>query len=152
MHIGSRAARRVVAALLALLAACGDATGPGGGLSAARARWAQRGPTSYTVTVLRGCECLPEMTGPVVIIVRDGAVVSRTYVATGAPVASPLAEQFPSVEQMFARIVAARRADVARLQVVYDPALGHPVRVSIDPDAMVVDDEVTYQLSELRAL
>jgi len=150
MHASSRIARTLAAALLAL--ACGDATAPDDEWTRARERWSRLGPREYAVTVTRFCECLPEMSGPVVVTVRDGAVESRAYAATGAPVASPLDAEFPSVEQLFARIAAARRAEVDLLRVTYDGALGHPVRVEIDPDARVADDEITYHVSEPRAL
>lgn len=139
--------------LLVALAGCHDPTAPGEGaeLAAARERWARHGPASYSVTVLRGCECLREMSGPVVVTVVRRAVVARAYVDGGAAVAVALAEHFPSVEELFARIDAARRARVARLQVTYDPASGQPVRVLIDPIAAAADDEVTYTVSQLRA-
>jgi len=151
MRATPRRTRLLVAALLIPLAACRESTGPDNQLAAARARWAEHGPTTYTITVARACECLPEMSGPVIVTVRARAVTSREYAGTGAPVASPLAEQFPSVEQLFARIEAAQRAHVAQLVVIYHPALGYPVRVAIDYLAGMVDDEVTYSATDLRA-
>ena len=152
MRLTPRLPRRLAAALLVAVAGCDDATAPGGDeLGAARVRWAQRGPASYSVTVYRGCECLREMSGPVVVTVVERTVAARAYAEGGAPVGLALAEHFPSVEQLFARIDAARRARVDRLEVTYDPVLGHPVRVLIDPDEVVADDEVTYTVSGLRA-
>jgi hypothetical protein len=48
-------------------------------------------------------------------------------------------------------LAAARVRWARRGPVTYGPALGHPVRVLVDPDAVVADDEVTYTVSELRA-
>jgi hypothetical protein len=147
-----RPTRLAVAMLLTAAGACRDATGPDDQLAAARARWAEHGPQTYAVTVVRGCECLPAMSGPVVVTVVQGEVTSRAYTPTGEPVAPSYAENFPSVEQLFERIREARRANVVRLEVTYDPALGHPVRVFIDRDAITADDEVTYLASDLRAV
>lgn len=136
--------------LLDTLAACGAATGPQRELASARALWARRGLASYSIRVARSCECLPEMTGPVVVAVWDGTVESRHYATTGAPVTPVYADLFPSVEGLFGRIEAARRQRVARLEVSYDPAFGYAVRIAIDQDAVMVDDEVRYDAKDLR--
>jgi hypothetical protein len=145
-----RTPRLLATAALLVSTACSSPTGAGEPTEA-RLRWAARGPASYTVRVARSCECLsPEMTGPVVVVVRDGVVASRSYAGSGAPVGASLAEHFPSVEEAFARIDAARRQNVARLVVRYDPTLGFPTEIAIDVDATMADDEVTYTLSDLR--
>ena len=132
------------------VAACGSATDPVEHATA-RFRWAQRGPADYRVTIRRSCgECLPSMMEPVIVTVEDRVVTSRTYAATGAPVPDDLADVFPSVEQLLARIDEWRRRPVARLDVRYDRALGLPVEVAVDVDAEAVDDEFAYTLTDLQ--
>ncbi|HJU73950.1 MAG TPA: DUF6174 domain-containing protein [Gemmatimonadaceae bacterium] len=128
---------------------CVDATSPDSELEAARRRWADSGPTSYAITISRSCECTPEMTGPVVVSVRNRVVESRTYTRTGTAVASGSIELFPSVEGLFRLIADAIAQRAASLVVRYDPTLGHPIVISIDWDADTVDDEVAYQVREL---
>src|SRR5919109_2652626 len=89
---------------LSILTACDNPMAPERELQFARWRWAAQHPTSYSLTVARWCECLPAWTGPVVVVVRDGQVESRHYVSSGDPVPSALAEGFPTVEGLFARI------------------------------------------------
>jgi uncharacterized protein DUF6174 len=137
--------------LVATLIACSVATGPGLEFATARARWAQRGPGSYSITVRRSCECLPEMMGPVVVTVRNGVVESRQYTTNGAAVPSEYAELFPPVDGLFGVIETARRDGAARLDVSYDPTFGYPVRIAIDWHAVHVDDEVTYEAKDLVA-
>lgn len=133
--------------ILAGLAACDDATGPGIELELARARWAQHGPPSYTITVARLCECLE--TGPVEVTVRNGVIESRTLTRNGAPVPSSYAELFPSVEGLFEQIENAQRTRVARLDVAFHPTYGYPARIEIDHSRPAVDDEVTYVATNL---
>lgn len=121
-------ARRTVLAVALPLwaAACGSAaTEPGGGLEAARARWARGGPAAYSVTISRSCECLPEMSGPVVVTVRHGVVTGRRYAGTGAAVAPTYAELFPAVEGLFALVDAGVRSGARPLDARYDPTFGY---------------------------
>ena len=142
--------RLTVAAAAALVLGCDSATSPDDDeLAAARLRWTMRGPESYSVTISRSCECTPEMTGPVVVTVRNGVVQSRVYTSTGAAVAAGSIELFPSVEGLFRLIEDAIDQRAARLVVQYDPTLGHPIVISIDWASDTVDDEVTYQVREL---
>ena len=94
--------------IAAALAACGETTGPAfvaSELAVARARWEARGPAAYEMTLQRGCECLPEWSGPVAIVVRDGAVESREYTRTGEPVDPGYANLFPRVVRRSSREV-----------------------------------------------
>jgi hypothetical protein len=142
---------RAAAPLLAILLACSSATAPGGDLALARARWAQRGPASYSITVGRSCECLAEMIGPVVVMVHNGAIESRHYTRDGAAVPAQYADLFPSVEGLFGIIETARREGAAQLDVSFDPSLGYPVRIAIDWHATHADDEVTYEAKDFVA-
>ena len=151
---------RLASALLALLATtlligCDDGTGLGSELvelQIARAVWVAEGPSDYKMTLFRGCECLPEMTGPVELVVRDGFVESRECTNTGGPVGADYADLFPHVDGLFDLIEEAVRQGASKLRVSYHPSLGYPLRISIDYLAQVADDEVTYVLSELEPL
>ncbi len=136
------------AALIAAgLAGCGDSTGPEGELAAAQAQWARQGPTSYSVTVALSCEC-GEL-GPVVVTVRKGIVESRRLARDGSTLPPEYAESFPAVPGLFVLVQAARREGAARLHVQYHPTYGYPTRISIDWNAQMIDDEITYTASNL---
>ena len=139
----------LAAPLVVTLAVCSDATGPDRELAVARARWAQRGPTSYSITVAHLCFCLG--VGPAVVTVRNGVVESRHYTRDGAPVPSTHADMFPSVEGLFEKIEAARSEKVTRVSVSYDPTFGYPVRIALDYSSEYADDEVTYEATDLVA-
>ncbi len=131
------------------LAACSDATSPSGELAAARRLWAERAPPSYSIVVFRSCECTQQMSGPTLVIVRNGNVESRQYVANGEPVPAAFVNGFPSVDGLFEIIERALRYPAHRLDVDYDATLGYPLRIAIDYDHPAVDDEVTYTTTEL---
>lgn len=139
-------------ALATVLGGCTSTTGPGGELDVARQRWAERGPSDYRITIQRSCECTPEMSGPVIVEVVDGAVTARAYAASGAAVAAEYAELFPAVPGLFAIVDEARRERAPRMEVTYDPELGYPSRISVDWNATTVDDEVTYLATDLQPM
>lgn len=141
----------ITAALLTLLS-CHTTTAAESALAANRRLWVSRAPASYTVTVSRSCECTPEMTGPVVVTVRGGVVESRVYASNGAAVGGSLAAEFPSVEEMFQRIEELTHREVAKLDVSYDRATGYPTLVSVDYDARMVDDEISWRITSLAPL
>jgi hypothetical protein len=123
---------------------CGASTSPVAGHSAARARWERGAPASYTMTVSRSCECLPEMSGPVAVVVRDGTVESRHYVRSGTAVTAEYAALFPTVEGLFALVDAAAREGVTPLEVRYDVALGFPTYIALGDPAI---DSPVYTVS-----
>ena len=143
-------ARLAVAALLTVLHGCTSTTAPIPELRVARLRWSERGPASYSITVARSCECLVESSAPVVVTVRKGAVESRRYESTGAPVPAEYAELFPPVEGLFEIIHSAQRDGAARIAVSYDRDYGYPSRIEIDFHRMYVDDEITYLARDLQ--
>jgi hypothetical protein len=124
-----------------------SATDPESTLAAARARWADRAPPAYSVTILRTCECLRDVSGPVRVVVRNGVVESRQYLESGAAVAPQYAELFPAVEGLFSLIDSGIRDDSRPLSAQYDATLGYPIRFAIgDPAA----DAPLYIVSEFR--
>ena len=138
-----KTARKVSAALL-LVTGCTTLNGPEFEAKAARERWSAHGPSSYSYTVSRSCECLSEMSGPVVVVVSNGVIESRKYVRNGATVELPYAHLFPNVEGLFAKIDTVRARGAASLYVSYDPAYGFPTLISVDGDKQIADDEYTY--------
>ena len=142
----TRIVRTTLAGVLIASTACQDGTGLQWGDSAAQARWNEQRPVSYRYTISRSCECLPEMTGPVIVTITNGTVESRRYASTGADLTPTFAELFPTIDALFEIIDDARR-NAAQLDVDYDPTRGFPTRVSIDWEAGMIDDEIVYTVS-----
>lgn len=113
---------------------------PGDDLASARARWADRGPTSYVWTVDRACFCAGF--GAAEIRVENGEKVSVEH-ESGAFVPPEEAEFWPTVDELF-DVVEQAIEGAAALDVDYDPATGAPLLVDIDWIANAIDDEVRY--------
>lgn len=125
-----------------------SSTGPADSLAAARARWARNAPAAYSYTIQRSCECLPETSGPVTVVVRNGTVESRQYVSSGAGVSDQYADIFPAVEGLFKIIDAAIKNGTKPLTTQYDATLGFPTRIALGDPAV---DAPLYLVSGLRA-
>jgi hypothetical protein len=146
--------RSILVSVLGLAAACSHSTGPSDPVTAlalARAKWFQAEVSNYQYTILRGCECLPESIGPVVIEVRDNTVQNRRYL-TGTAVDPQFADLFAAVPGLFDLIEEAIHAPAAGLAVRYNPAYGYPESIQIDWVAGVVDDEVSYHITDFVVL
>src|SRR5690349_4169777 len=117
--LARRSARRtcLVAgwATVLLATACGDAFGPTSGRAEARQRWQRTRPASYRYQLVVGCFCgLPPQ--PVTIEVRGDSVLSAID-AQGAPVRSPGASAYGTIDDLFAAIERAIAANAVRVEV-----------------------------------
>lgn len=140
-----RAARAAIVATALAVGCGGGVLQPRqGALDAARARWEANGPRVYTFEVQRTCFCPSEYVRRMRIEVTDGAVSTAVYVDDGEPV--PARIEPPSIEMLFDEIQSAIDGGAHRLDASYDPTLGYPVDVSIDPIAEAVDEEQAFRV------
>jgi hypothetical protein len=131
------------------LSSCDGVTSPRSDLEQARTRWAERGPSSYSITVARSCFCAIESIQPVIVTVADGLIVSRIYLSSLDTVPAEIAAAYPDVPQLFDIIDAAIDQGAAHVDVTYDPDFGYPTHVFIDQAANTADDEIVYELTNL---
>lgn len=84
--------------------------------------------------------------------VQGGVVVGVTDAAedrSGQPIPQPDLAQFRSIEQLFGEIGKALEADAQQVAVTYDPTGAYPARVLVDRSTLMVDDESSFQASEM---
>jgi hypothetical protein len=140
------------ALLIASLIAVGCTASPTDPETAdARDRWRDRDIVNYEVQFRQVCFCVLETTAPVILQVRNRALVSVTRVSDGAAV--PPAEwsgRYYTVDEMFALIQESRAKGAATVRASYDPVLGYPTEVYIDQDERVADEERSFELTNLR--
>ena len=139
----------LVSAILTLTS-CSSMVSPSEELASARARWAQRAPASYSITLRRGCECMPESVGPATVTVSNGAI-SVHYTATGAAVPKAYVGVFPDVEGLFDLIETAQKNNYHKVDVEYDSELGYPKTISVDINKQMIDDEYGIYVQEFKA-
>ncbi|HUP19025.1 MAG TPA: DUF6174 domain-containing protein [Gemmatimonadota bacterium] len=122
---------------------------PRAALAVARGRWAEAGISDYEFVVERVCFCPPEWRGPVRVEVRNGVVVRRTYVEDGRPVAGDRVDMFPGVEGIFEFVEEALDENPHRIDAQYDRVTGRPLRVWVDYDERMADEERGFTTSDL---
>lgn len=116
-------------------------------LADAKQRWADNGPPSYTLTLLRLCTC-PGPQGPITVEVRNKIVVSRTYPA-GAPLESQYATEFPDVPGLFLFVDVTRARRPFEWTAEYHSTLGYPTRISVNYNPGTTTDDYGYIVSQL---
>jgi hypothetical protein len=112
-----------------------DADTPQGRLDAARQRWADNGPSSYTITIQELCFC-PETIW--IDTVVDGAVVTHEPAADSDGFYDPGSR---TMEGLFDEIQAAIDEGFATFEADYDPVSGAVERYWVDVSEMMADEE-----------
>ena len=112
-----------------------------------RAAWLSRRIDDYRFQLQISCFCGGELTRPVVVEVRGGAITKVEDLATGRPVAG--VSPYPTITKLFDRAID-ERARGGNVSVAYDRALGIPVRLELGTIAN--DGGIQYFLSNLVAL
>lgn len=124
------------------------------------ALWSQAPNDDYDFVQRRFCFCgFPGE--PVLVRVRDGAVVARLHAESGEPIDDAFGGRFeppgpppgffdsafPPVEGLFQLVEGAIGSD--RLEVEYHVRFGYPTRISVDRDFRIADDELTVIVDSL---
>jgi hypothetical protein len=124
---------------------------PGDDLLANRRQWQSQRLTNYQVQFRMSCFCVPDATAPVILQVRNGAIVSVTRVADGVPVPSTKWEGiYYTVDQMFGLIADAQAKGAEEVRVEYHAELRYPTTVFIDQSTRLADEERYFEMSELQ--
>lgn len=145
-----RAARAGFAGTLLLgVSACTETTAPRFDLEIAAARWAERGPHTYTYVFHQSCECLA--TGTYFVRVENGVVAEAlTLPFTTPPEPAPALTEIPTIDDLFDRLRAAAAAGPIRFEVEFDARFGYPRMGSYDIAAEIADDEYSFEARELQ--
>lgn len=148
--------RALLAALLlsVTLPACTTSPDePGDDLFANRRQWLSQRIDDYQIQFRLICFCVPDATAPVILQVRNGAIVSVTRVSDGVAVPpSKWQGIYYTVDQMFALIADAQAKGADEVRVSYDSALSYPTLVFIDESQRLADEERHFEMSGLTPL
>jgi hypothetical protein len=139
-------------ALVALLAAggCPAPVAPPSEFELNRAKWQAAGLDSYEFDYSLGCECLPEATRKVHVVVEAGQIIELRYVEDGSP-ADPAYFIDVTIDGLFADLERAQANGAAYAAATYDPELGYPARAGIDYELGIADDEFNFSVENLTA-
>lgn len=117
-----------------------------------RRLWRRQRIFNYRYTLSRGCFCLPEARGPVVIEVRNGVTTSITDANTGEEVNAELFARYNTIPKLFHLIRDAIAQRAFRIDVEYDGIFGYPTDISIDYNAMIADEEEFITVNGFKEL
>jgi hypothetical protein len=141
-------------AVAALLASCSDSlpTTPTAEWDAARARWAERGPSHYTYETRSICFCIITVTFWHRVEVRDGQVIAVTPIESFPTSGTVPLTTWRTIPQLLERaqpVNGSAPFEVQRI-VEYDPTLGYPRRIETRCGPMVADCDNTVEARNLR--
>ena len=148
----------LLAALTVLGCSRSSVTDGGGGgppsdpLTAAQALWASKKPAGDRYVMVQRVVCFCTIANVSYRITVNGASITDVVNdRTDVPLAVSSWGTFKTVAQLFDAVRAAK-AKVGTLKTVeYDPTLGFPRTVSLDPILNAIDDEVSYVTISIRA-
>jgi hypothetical protein len=103
------------------------------------------------MVLTRSCAC-PTGIEAVTVVVRNKAVESRTFVASGLAVPGARATDFPDIPGLFVLIDRARGGGSVSYSTQYDGTYGYPVSLTIDWVGGTITDDVVYAVSEFTSL
>jgi Family of unknown function (DUF6174) len=112
-----------------------------------RAAWLLRGIGDYRFQLQISCFCGSEITRPVVVEVRGGAIATVEDLATGKPVADKSA--YPTITTLFDAAIA-KRSGGGTVSVAYDRTLGIPMRLEVG--TLANDAGILYLIGSLVRL
>lgn len=114
--------------------------------------WAAQKIAKYRYTLQISCFCLPEVTQPVVIEVRNGKRTSITAAQSGLPVDAKYFKKYDTIPKLFNVIKTAIQDKADNISVTYNPTLGYPTSISIDPEQLAADEEIWLTISNFQII
>lgn len=129
---------------------------PGTSSGVAAARWANRAQRAYRFHLDR-ISSLPPFLIQAEMEIRPNAKQITEAIADGLPVAEPLPDHFPSIEELFSRLDQARTEGAPQVWASYDVPSGFPSRYTFDlrgvPNASIdAGALVQYRITNLVLL
>jgi hypothetical protein len=110
--------------------------------------WRAAGIHNYTVDQMRSCFC-PEGGETIRITVRSDSIISVVRIADNSEVPLPLRSAYLTIDSLFGIIRSPHNDSIA---VLYNPRLGYPERLDVNPQLHPVDGGFLIVTSNLRIL
>jgi hypothetical protein len=139
----------IILILTLTLSACGGKSE----LDRNRDKWDSSGVTHYRFELSISCFCPFMDIVPVVVEVKDGAIVSMIG-ANGQPLSGDFRTTFEkaaTVEGLFA-IAEDSLSNADQVEITYDALYGFPASILVDWIKMAADDEISYYIGAFKAL
>lgn len=118
-------------------------------LESALHTWSVHGPSQYSFTWQRSCECTTDTVRPIRITVAGDAITSAVYVDDQTPVSTEVRAGLLTIDGVFDEIAAAIQQNAHSIAVEYDANSGHPISVGVDYSAALADEELALTIKDL---
>jgi hypothetical protein len=142
---------RILGCALLLAVGCGTSAPEQSQFDSALETWSVQGPSSYSFTWQRYCECTTEVTQPIRITVDNDVITSAVYLDTQLPVSADVRAQLATIDGVFGMIHDAIADNAYLVNVQYSSDSGHPLSVSVDYDERVADEELSLDIRDLHS-
>jgi len=105
-------------------------------------RWIAQNIVDYRYILENSCFCIPEVTQPVKIEVRDGKRVAIAAVKDGRSVNEEYFTHYDTIPKLFDLIQTEQDKKPSKIFVSYDLKLGFPVSIFVDRSENIADEEI----------
>lgn len=112
-------------------------------------KWALHNIKSYQYTFSASCFCLNVVTDKKQVTVSEGLVTEAFFLKTSQYLSKNELGYIKTVDQLFGIIESAIDTNAYQLIVSYNKDYGYPETISIDSLNNLMDDEISYHLSDL---
>lgn len=121
-------------------------------VESARARWAATRPANYELVVRRGCFCPVDAIGPYKVRVEGTTIVSIEHTITRVHLTPAQIDQYRdlTIDAMFD--AAERALEHGTGSINWPTGSSFPVNISTDPEPMMADEEMSWQIESLTAV
>lgn len=119
-----------------------------------RDQWVKNMPTHYQFDASVMCFCTEQVRRPVTFEVKDGIAIAMRY-ADGTEIPAELKDIFANhdtIDKFFGILQSAATRNAAEINASYDDALGYPTEIAIDMDRQMADEEMSYIITNVKAL
>ncbi|MEM7292889.1 MAG: DUF6174 domain-containing protein [Pseudomonadota bacterium] len=114
-------------------------------------RWQQQSQ-HYEYTFQQSCFCLIDYTRPIAITVTDGRIVNARYAENGTAVSDDFRADLNTISEIYLRLLDIESQNPATFDVEYHAEHHYPIKVFIDIDERMADEELQWELSNFRRL
>jgi len=112
-------------------------------------KWLDKGSNTYHYTYQRSCFCPRDYVRPLRATVKSGAISKYRYADTSQPVPEEIKLKPETIVGVFKLIRQAISRNAASITTSYDPVTGAPLRVVVDYDKRMADEELYITLSDI---
>lgn len=118
-------------------------------ISAARARWTEHRPSSYSYDWQRSCFCDRDVTRPIHVSVTGDQITSASFADDHVAIADPASLSVLTVDGVFAALQARLDEGGNGFTLTFDPTLGYPSSVYVKGIHGPEDGEFAVTISKL---